>query len=169
MYLLQICQLSSTYLSLEPLGRGYACIKNASPCSHVWIFGWSTSVNMFVGWNVFGKGIDYFVILTISTQCNMNMYFSNPNWVHGFPPLFGFFIFFIFCWRFVYVVCCFLRCPYLLCLDRETCMALSCSVAFTFPSWDPRHMHATSSSCGDVLQMGVGRGLHQSLSTHAST
>ena len=66
------------------------------------------------------------------------------------------------------VVCGFLMSPQWLCLHRSTCMAPSCSIASSLPSCDLHHMHATSSSCGDVLQVGVARGLHRSSSSHAS-
>ena len=66
------------------------------------------------------------------------------------------------------VVCGFLMSPQWLCLHKSTCMAPSCSIASSLLSCDLHHMHATLSSCRDVLQGGVARGLHQYSSSHAS-
>lgn len=52
-------------------------------------------------------------------------------------------------------------------LHMVACVEASCSVLSSFPSSAMHYMHATSFSCGDVLQMGGGRILQQSLSSHA--
>lgn len=51
-------------------------------------------------------------------------------------------------------------------LHRKTCMAPTRTPATSLPPCDPNHMHANSSHCGDVLQVGAGGGLHQSQSFH---
>ena len=57
---------------------------------------------------------------------------------------------------------CFLRLSAMVVLHRSTCLATSCSFPSSLPLCSPHHLHAAAPACGDVLQVGVGRGLHQS-------
>ena len=160
--------VGSSFPYLESFDCWYACFESVLPCSDVRIFGLSTFENLFVGWRIIGKGTSCYVTLTICTHCDISFYFDKPNWVRIFPPLFV--LVEVFVVLFVkglcaWMLCSFLRYPQWLC--KATCMVPSCLVASSFPWWGPRHMHATSSSCRDVLQVEVARGLHQSLSSYA--
>ena len=53
-------------------------------------------------------------------------------------------------------------------LHRATCLAMPCAFASFFALRSPCHMHAVAPSCGNVLQVGVGRGLHRPMGAHGS-
>lgn len=148
------------FLSLDTLDHWYACIKSASPCSHVWFFGFSTCGNMFVRWKIIGKGTICSAMLIICIHRVMSTNFDNPNWVYGFFPLFDLFLFLLEVCVHGCCVCIFLGPPQWLCLNRATRMAPSYLVASSFPSWGSRHMHPTSSCCQNVLHVDIGRRLH---------
>ena len=145
--------------------RIYACFESGSWCTHVWIFGLWTSKVLFPVCMTIGKGTSCSATLTIHIRYGMSPNFDKPNWVRGFPPLFvGIFH----KWRFVWmdVIRGFRSSPQWSCLCRATCMETPCSVASSFPPCGPHHMHATSSSYGDLLQVEVKRGLCQSSGSH---
>ena len=58
----------------------------------------------------------------------------------------------------VYVWGCFLRLCSMVVIYRSTCLASTCRPPDPLPPCTALHLHATASACGDVLQVGVGRG-----------
>ena len=63
--------------------------------------------------------------------------------------------------------CCSRSFPTELFIHRATCLESSCAPTSSFSSCYPGHVHTTPPSCGDVLQVGAGRGLLEFAGTHA--
>ena len=62
----------------------------------------------------------------------------------------------------------YMECSALSVLHRSIGVGKTRRIAYSFTPCYPRHLHATSPSCGDVLQVGVGGGLLKSTGSHAS-
>lgn len=127
------------------------------------------TMRMFLctGWRTIGGVTSYSALVTIRTLRNTSRSFGSPNSVRPFlPPLF---------------VCLFskmhislefriwlLRIAHGFSSRRATCVAQACRRYISLPTRGACHLHATSPTCGDVLQVGAARRLQQSGRSHVA-
>ena len=118
-------------------------------------------------------GTSCFSMPTIRIRCLMSLLSGQPNWVREFITFIG-------CVGLLLGVIClrFLNCfgfrvrligvYSMLMLFKTTSVSATWEWPNSIHTCDPHHLHANASPCGNVLQVGVGRGLLRSSSSHAS-
>ena len=133
----------------------------------------SVGVFLLAVWRIIGRGTSVSAMPTICIRCLMSLLSGQPNWVRDFNT-------FIACVGLLLGVISlrFLNCfgfrvrligvCSMVMLFRTTSMAETWEWPNSIRTCDPHHLHADASPCGNVLQVGFGRGLLQSPSSHAS-